>query len=109
MDVRTLGVHSDMALAGKIHVLFLAGILRNRLLQASRAIKQETGNKRNFTVPDILDQLEMIECTRSLQGVYRRRYALTAKQKIIFSTLGFTEAELDQEVASFNTRVGQGV
>ena len=109
MDVRSLGVHSDMALAGKIHVLFLAGILRNRLLQASRAIKQETGNKRNFTVPGILDQLEMIECTRSPQGVYRRRYALTAKQKIIFSTLGFTEAELDQEVASFNTRVGQGV
>ena len=57
--VRSLGVHSDLALAGKIHLLFLAGILRNRLLQASRVIKQETGNKRNFTVPGIIDQLEI--------------------------------------------------
>ena len=105
MDIHALGVHSEQVLAGKIHVLFLAGILRNRLLQASRAIKQETGNKRNFTVTGIIDQLEMIECTRSAQGSYRRRYALTAKQKTIFNALGFTEAELDQEVADFNVRV----
>ena len=72
MDAHALGVHSEQAIASKIHLLFLAGILRNRLLQASRAIKQETGNKRNFTVPGILDQLEMIECTRSAQGLYRR-------------------------------------
>lgn len=105
MDIHALGVHSEQALAGKIHLLFLAGILRNRLLQASRTIKQETGNKRNFTVTGIIDQLEMIECTRSAQGSYRRRYALTAKQKTIFNALGFTEAELDQEVADFNVRV----
>ena len=51
------------------------------------------------------DQLETIECTQSAQRVYRRRYALTAKQKTIFNALGYTEAELDQEVASFNLRV----
>ena len=104
MDVRSLGVHSSFTLAGKVHLLFLSGILRNRLLQVSRAIKQETGNKRNFSVPGILDQLEMIECTQSAQRVYRRRYALTAKQKTIFNALGYTEAELDQEVASFNLK-----
>ena len=105
MDVHAFSVHSEDVLAGKIHLLFLAGILRNRLLQTSRNIKQETGNKRNFTVPGIIDQLEMIECTRSSQGCYRRRYALTAKQKIIFKALGFTEVELDQEVSTFNARV----
>ncbi len=108
MDVHALGVHSEQAIAGKIHLLFLAGILRNRLLQASRAIKQETGNRRNFTVPGILDQLEMIECTRSAHGLYRRRYALTAKQKIILNALGLTESEIDLEVANFNMRVSHG-
>ena len=105
MAVRSLGVHSEMTLAGKMHLLFLSGILRNRLLRASRDIKQETGNKRNFTVTGILDQLEMIECTRSPQGSYRRRYALTAKQKKIFKALNFTDVALDHEVASFNKRV----
>ena len=42
--------------------------------------KQETGNKRNVTVPGSIDQLEMIECARSAQGCYRRRYALTANR-----------------------------
>ncbi|MBO4368614.1 MAG: hypothetical protein J5803_00720 [Desulfovibrio sp.] len=109
MAVRSLGVHSEMALAGKMHLLFLSGILRNRLLQVSRDIKQETGNKRNFTVTGILDQLEMIECTRSAQGSYRRRYALTAKQKTIFKALGFTDVALDHEVALFNKRVAHCV
>ena len=105
MDVKALGVHSEKALAGKIHVLFLAGILRNRLLRASCAIKQQTRNKRSFTVPGIIDQLEMIECTRSPQKLYRRRYSLTAKQKTIFESLGITEDELDQEISAFNMRV----
>ncbi|MBR4741701.1 MAG: hypothetical protein IK079_02220 [Desulfovibrio sp.] len=94
-----------MSWLAKFTLFFLAGILRNRLLQTSRDIKQETGNKRNFIIPGILDQLEMIECTRSAQGCYCRRYALTAKQKIILKALGITEVELDLEVSNFNTRV----
>ena len=69
------------------------------------ATVEKTGNKRNFTVPGIIDQLEMIECTRTAQNYYRRRYALTDHQKIIFNALGITEVELDQEVSTFNTRM----
>ena len=53
----------------------------------------------------ILEQLEMIECTRSAQGSYRRRYALTGKQKAIVKALGFTNVAPDHDVDLFHKRV----
>ncbi len=105
MDFKTLAVHSDEAAEGKIHLMFLAGILRNRLLQISRRIKVETKNRRSFTVPGIIDQLEMIECTRTPQNTYTRRYALTARQKTILNALGMSEQSIDSEITSFNQKM----
>ena len=105
MDFKTPAVHSDEAAEGKIHLMFLAGILRNRLLQISRRIKVETKNKRSFTVPGIIDQLEMIECTRTPQNTYSRRYALTARQKIILNALGMSDQSIDNEITSFNLKM----
>ena len=105
MDFKTPAVHSDEAAEGKIHLMFLAGILRNRLLQISRKIKVETRNKRNFTVPGIIDQLEMIECTRTPQNTYSRRYALTARQKNILNALDMSDKSIDDEISSFNLKM----
>ena len=105
MDFKTPAVHSDEAAEGKIHLMFLAGILRNRLLQISRRIKAETKNRRSFTVPGIIDQLEMIECTRTPQNSYSRRYALTARQKTILNALGMSEQSIDNEITSFNQKM----
>ena len=105
MDFKTPAVHSDEAAEGKIHLMFLAGILRNRLLQISRKIKVETKNKRNFTVPGIIDQLEMIECTRTPQNTYSRRYALTARQKNILNALDMSDKSIDDEISSFNLKM----
>lgn len=105
MDFKTPAVHSDEAAEGKIHLMFLAGILRNRLLQISRRIKVETKNRRSFTVPGIIDQLEMIECTRTPQNTYSRRYALTARQKTILNALGMSEQSIDNEITSFNQKM----
>ena len=105
MDFKTPAVHSDEAAEGKIHLMFLAGILRNRLLQISRRIKVETKNRRSFTVPGIIDQLEMIECTRTPQNTYTRRYALTARQKTILNALGMSEQSIDNEITSFNQKM----
>ena len=105
MDFKTPAVHSDEAAEGKIHLMFLAGILRNRLLQISRRIKVETKNKRSFTVPGIIDQLEMIECTRNPHNTYTRRYALTSRQKTILNALGMSEQSIDNEITSFNQKM----
>lgn len=105
MDMKTPAVHSEEAMQGKFHVMFLAAVLRNSMLQASRSIKLATKNRRDFTVTGMIDQLEAVECTRAVSEQYRRRYALTAKQKTIFEELGVTEATLEKELADFNLRM----
>lgn len=57
------GVHDDRALAAKIHMMFIAGIIRNRFVLAGQAIRMSTGNKKSCTVPAMIEQLEQIECT----------------------------------------------
>ena len=80
MDFDSPGVHDDVSLTAKIHLMFIAGIIRNCFSNASIKIKKETGNKKAYTVPAMIEQLECIECTAYDDGVYRRRYAMTAKQ-----------------------------
>lgn len=102
MDFDTPSVHSDKALVSKIHLMFLSAIIWNRLLQISRDIKQECNNKKDFTVPGIIDQLEAIECIRKSSSGYFRNYALTAKQKKILERLAITESDIDVAINNFS-------
>lgn len=102
MDFDSPGVHDDQSLAAKIHLMFIAGIIRNRFNIASSEIKKLTGNKKTYTVPAIIDQLEQIECTAFENGIYQRRYALTAKQKLILETLRIDPSVIDVEIGAFN-------
>ena len=102
MNFDSPGVHDDVSLSAKIHLMFLAGIIRNAFSNASIKIKKETGNKKSFTVPSMIDQLECIECTAYDDGVYRRRYAMTAKQKMIFDALGLEYDLIDAKIKQFN-------
>ena len=38
-------------------------------------------NRKYFMLSDIISELENIECTITSNGIYRRKYVLTAKQK----------------------------
>ncbi len=102
MDFDSPGVHDDQSLAAKIHLMFITGIIRNQFNLASNAIKKSTGNKKSYTVPMMIDQLEQIECTAFENGVYQRRYALTAKQKLILKTLNIDPSIIDTEIGKFN-------
>ena len=102
MDFDSPGVHDDVSLSAKIHIMFLAGIIRNVFSNASIKIKRDTGNKKTFTVPSMIDQLECIECTAYDDGVYRRRYAMTAKQKMIFDAIGLEYDLIDAKIKQFN-------
>lgn len=103
MDFDSPGVHDDQSLAAKIHLMFIAGIIRNRFNIASIEIKKATGNKKSYTVPAMIDLLEQIECTAFENGVYQRRYAFTAKQKLILEALKIDPSIIDAEIEKFNT------
>lgn len=96
------GVYDDQSLAAKIHLMFIAGIIRNRFNPASAEIKKSTGNKKSYTVPAMIDQLEQIECTAFENGIYQRRYAFTAKQKLILEALSIDTSVIDSEIEKFN-------
>ncbi len=102
MNFDSPGVHDDQSLAAKIHLMFIAGIIRNRFNLASAEIKKSTGNKKSYTVPAMIDQLEQIECTAFENGIYQRRYAFTAKQKLILKTLSIDTSVIDSEIKKFN-------
>ena len=102
MDFDSPGVHDDKSLAAKIHLMFIAGIIRNRFVLASQAIRQSTRNKKSYTVPAMIDQLEQIECTAYENAVYQRRYAYTAKQKLLLEHLGIDSSAIDTEISAFN-------
>ncbi len=101
-DFSTPGVHTDEAFDAKMHLLFITSIVYSTLAQFSRKIKAETGNKRDYTVPGMIDLLEGIQCTINPSGVYKRRYAITAKQKLILEKAGITDSVIDNEIAHFN-------
>ena len=108
MDFDSPGVHDDVSLTAKIHLMFIAGIIRNCFSNASIKIKKETGNKKAYTVPAMIEQLECIECTAYDDGVYRRRYAMTAKQKLIYDALGLEYGLIDSKIKHFNNTLSQG-
>lgn len=101
MGFDTPGVHDGESLTSKIYLIFLATIVWNSLYQITRLIKKETKNKKDFTVPAVIDMLEAIECTVNINGVYKRRYALTAKQKLVLTLLDVDEEYIDKEIQGF--------
>lgn len=105
MDFDSPGIHDDQSLAAKIHLMFIAGIIRNRFALAGAVIKKATGNRKSYTVPAMIDQLEQIECTAFENGIYQRRYAFTAKQKLILEALGIDPSVIDSEIEKFNLLV----
>ncbi len=83
--------------------MFIAGIIRNELQQTSKKIKEATKNKKCFTVPAMIDDLDQIECTAYESCLYRRRFAFTARQKLIFKYLDIQESIVDTEIENFNS------
>lgn len=103
MDFDSPGVHDDKTLAAKIHLMFIAGIIRNQFVLAGQAIRKATGNKKSYTAPAMIEQLKQIECTAYENGIYQRRYAYTAKQKLILKTLNIPLSVIDAEIGNFNS------
>ena len=82
-------MHSDEALEGKMFVSFIALILRNEIYKNSKVLYLK--NKKEGTVPAVLNVINKLTLTRMSDDKYNCRYKLTSKQKRIFKAMNIDE------------------
>ena len=88
-------VHSDEALESKQLIAFVALIVRNELFKSLEPLREK--EKKKYTVPAAIRELERMIITRNENDKYLLRYALTAIQKNIFRALGMSEERVRKE------------
>lgn len=92
------GVSSDDSIHGKALIWFVASILHAVMFDRTSALR--INNKKDYTLPAIIDQLDMIPADKDLStGKYARRYAPTKKQTSILNAFGMSYADIDQVIA----------
>ena len=99
IDFNKARVYTTESLKSKVFITFIAMIVRNAMFQKAEELRKK--NRKAYTVPAMISELENIECTRDSQGKYRRKYALTSKQKIILKRFGMDEKYIDRSISNF--------
>lgn len=99
IDFTKARVYDDASLRSKVMITFIAMIVRNEIFQRTKEIRKK--NRKYYTVPGILKELENIECTRDTWDRYRRKYALTARQKAILKLFDMDEKYIDKRIGEF--------
>lgn len=90
-----LRVDTDELATSKIFIEFVALIIRNRIYNYLKDAMKEMAKKANYmTVPVTIRELEKIEMSRQLDGVYRLDHAVTATQKTILKAFGLTDVNV---------------
>lgn len=94
-----IGVSTEEAMHGKGFIWFIASILH--ALMFNKTAKLRVSDKKNYTIPAMVDQLEAIKADRDLSKDRRkRRYKLTKRQQNILNCSGITEADIDEKIAT---------
>lgn len=97
MDKSYLGndvfrVHNTERLESKVFISFIAMILRNEIYQKMKGLYKK--NRKEYTVPSVLREIDKLRITKLSDGKYHVRYNLTSKQKTILKEIyGLTERE----------------
>lgn len=105
MDMEAIRVYSDAALKAKVHLTFIASIVRNEIFNKTKDLKYKENGKidsKSYTVPAIIKELENIEITKNHTGKYIRNYELTHKQKRILSKFNIDNDYIEKEVRRIN-------
>ena len=102
LEYDTFRVHSQPSLESKTYVLFLASIVRNYLYQGLREVAAKEKNKKNYTVPAAISELEKITAVKNSKDKYVRRYGLTSKQKKILSQFNLNDSNVSRVVNRLN-------
>lgn len=105
MGYKTYRVHSQTSLEAKTYVMFLASIVRNHIYQRLKEINIK--DKKNYTVPSALRELEKVTITKSAGGEYIQRYGLTKKQKEIYKQFDIDEKEVNRMAQEYSKKLKQ--
>lgn len=90
-----LRVNVDEVATSKVFIEFIALIIRNRMYNQLKDAMKEMAKKVNYmTVPAAIRELDKIEMSRHLDGIYRLDHAVTATQKTILNAFGMTDANV---------------
>ncbi len=100
IDFNKARVHTTESLKSKVFITFIAMIIRNAMFQKAEALRRK--DKKVYTVPGMISELENLECTRNNVGKYRRKYALTYKQKNILKQFGIDAKYVDRSISEYS-------
>ena len=96
-----IGVTTEEAMHGKGLIWFVASILHALLF--SRTASLRITDRKHYTVPAMIDELEAIKADRNLSsGKRERRYKLTCRQNKILRFWKIDEKKIDDRIASID-------
>lgn len=99
MGMDKIGVSTEEAIHGKGLIWFVASILYSIMFNRTESLR--TGDRKRFTVPAMVDELEAIKADKDLiDGKYKRRYKLTKRQSSILGCWNVKEADVDDRISS---------
>ena len=94
-----IGVSTEEAIHGKGLVWFVASILYSIMFNGTETLR--TNDRKHFTVPAMVDELEAIKADKDLTSEkYKRRYKLTRRQSAIYDCWGLKEKDIDKRIES---------
>jgi transposase len=98
---KSVRVHSDESVNGKIFVEFVALIIRNRMYCRLKDEAEGYASTPNYmTVPASIRELEKIEMIKQADGMYRLDHAVTARQKNILKPFDLDEEQVRDKAIS---------
>ena len=93
LDYDSLAVHYDSSLKSKTFIVFIASIVRSIIWHNIKDLYIK--DKKNYTIPTSLRELEKLEVTKGQNGIYRRTSALNSKNKKILTAFNIDENQID--------------
>lgn len=96
-----IGVTTEEAMHGKGLIWFTASILHALLFNATAPLRAT--DRKHFTVPAMIDQMEAIKADKNMATKKReRRYKLTSNQRKIFHYWAINEEKIDERIAAID-------
>ena len=96
-----IGVTTEEAMHGKGLVWFVASILHALLFNMTALLR--VTDRKHYTVPAMIDQMEAIKADRNLStGKRERRYKLTSRQQKILHFWKIDEELIDSKIAAID-------
>ena len=98
-------VGKDPSIRGKQFIAFVAGILRNEILLASKEMLEEKANPARYSTPAIIRELTRIQIKRMPGDIYALVMNLSARDEFMLKHLGMHTKDIDKVVKDQNLRI----